>query len=84
MDFHVALAPIVNLGHASTMPAIRAMLTFPVGRVVSVIRRLRWERMLKAGFGEVESYNSYWDVEGKTFEDPDRYRVVLANCPWDK
>ena len=43
LDFHVALAPIVNLGYASTMPAIRATLTFHAGRVVSVIRQLLWD-----------------------------------------
>jgi catechol 2,3-dioxygenase-like lactoylglutathione lyase family enzyme len=37
------------------------------------------QRMERAGFAPVQSYNPYWDRVGKTFEDPDGYRVVLAN-----
>lgn len=40
------------------------------------------ESMLVAGFNLVKSYNSYWDVHGKTFEDVDGYRVVLQNGDW--
>jgi catechol 2,3-dioxygenase-like lactoylglutathione lyase family enzyme len=40
------------------------------------------ERMLAAGFRGVPSYNPYWDVAGKTFEDLDGYRVVLHNSAW--
>lgn len=40
------------------------------------------ERMRVAGFVEVQSQNPYWDRGGKTFEDPDGYRVVLHNAPW--
>jgi hypothetical protein len=40
------------------------------------------QAMLTAGFDEVASYNSYWDVVGKTFEDVDGYRVVLQNRDW--
>ncbi|NHB90858.1 VOC family protein [Photorhabdus cinerea] len=35
--------------------------------------------MKTAGFIDVPSYNPYWDVQGKTFEDIDGYRVVLQN-----
>jgi len=45
-----------------------------------------WEQccaqMVAAGFLVVPSYNSYWDVAGKTFEDLDGYRVVLQNRAW--
>jgi catechol 2,3-dioxygenase-like lactoylglutathione lyase family enzyme len=45
-----------------------------------------WElavaRMEMAGFLPVGSYNPYWDVSGRTFEDPDGYRVVLQNTTW--
>lgn len=45
-----------------------------------------WEtccsQMLKSGFTLVASYNEYWDVLGKTFEDLDGYRVVLQNKEW--
>ena len=40
--------------------------------------------MIEAGFRPVPSYNPYWDQYGKTFEDPDGYRVVLANRTWDR
>lgn len=36
-------------------------------------------QMEGSGFAAVASFNSYWDRCGKTFEDPDGYRVVLAN-----
>lgn len=39
-------------------------------------------RMIAAGFQAVPSYNPYWDVAGKTFEDIDGYRVVLQNREW--
>lgn len=46
----------------------------------------RWraavERMERAGFAAVPSYNPYWDERGKTFEDPDGYRVVLEQRDW--
>lgn len=37
------------------------------------------KRMEQCGFPSVTSFNPYWDHCGKTFEDPDGYRVVLAN-----
>ena len=40
-------------------------------------------QMTKAGFTEVASHNPYWDQHGKTFEDPDGYRVVLVKSAWD-
>lgn len=42
------------------------------------------ERMIAAGFKEVGSYNPFWDIEGKTFEDVDGYRVVLQNTAWTR
>lgn len=48
--------------------------------------RGEWEarcaRMIAAGFRAVPSYNPYWDVRGRTFEDPDGYRVVLHHGGW--
>lgn len=41
------------------------------------------ERMQNAGFEPVPSFNPYWDRNGRTFEDPDGYRVVLQNAEWD-
>lgn len=42
----------------------------------------RCARMVDAGFRDVQSYNPYWDVRGRTFEDVDGYRVVLQNDVW--
>ncbi len=39
-------------------------------------------RMESQGYKAVQSFNPYWDQHGKTFEDPDRYRVVLQNAAW--
>lgn len=39
-------------------------------------------RMLESGFVEVQPYNPYWSRLGRTFEDPDGYRVVLQNASW--
>jgi catechol 2,3-dioxygenase-like lactoylglutathione lyase family enzyme len=48
--------------------------------------RNEWElavqRMRDAGFEPVASFNSYWDRDGLTFEDPDGYRVVLQLAAW--
>ena len=40
-------------------------------------------RMLVAGFKEVRSFNPYWDVRGRTYEDHDGYRIVLQNAAWN-
>ena len=40
------------------------------------------ERMLAAGFEQVASFNPYWEVRGRTFRDPDGYRVVLQQDEW--
>ena len=51
-------------------------------------QRLAWQAavnaMIEAGCHPVPSLNPYWDEHGKTFEDPDGYRVVLANKGWDR
>jgi prolyl oligopeptidase len=38
--------------------------------------------MKNAGFNPVKSYNPYWDIKDKTFEDIDGYRVVFQNSNW--
>ena len=40
------------------------------------------DRMGRAGFDPVPSFNPYWDKMGRTFEDSDGYRVVLQNAEW--
>lgn len=48
--------------------------------------RVAWEaacaRMTSARFVLVTSFNPYWDVHGRTFQDPDGYRIVLQNSEW--
>ncbi|AGC49385.1 prolyl endopeptidase [Myxococcus stipitatus DSM 14675] len=50
--------------------------------------RAEWEqrvrRMEQSGFPPVRSRNPYWDAKGKTFEDPDGYRVVLYQGEWTR
>lgn len=41
------------------------------------------QRMVDHDYAPVPSYNPYWDQRGKTFEDPDGYRVVLQNAAWE-
>ena len=39
-------------------------------------------RMIAAGYEPVASFNPYWSHAGRTFEDPDGYRVVLQQASW--
>ena len=40
------------------------------------------QRMENLGFSAATSHNPYWDQVGRTFQDPDGYRVVLQNAAW--
>jgi catechol 2,3-dioxygenase-like lactoylglutathione lyase family enzyme len=46
----------------------------------------QWQRALARfeamGHHSVPAFNPYWDRTGRTFEDPDGYRVVLQNGKW--
>lgn len=46
--------------------------------------RAEWEgavaRLECAGYTPVPSFNPYWHRHGKTFEDPNGYRIVLQNA----
>jgi catechol 2,3-dioxygenase-like lactoylglutathione lyase family enzyme len=48
--------------------------------------RAEWQqaidRLEKHGFQPVPAFNPYWDRQGKTFADPDGYRVVIQNAAW--
>ncbi|MGF6838935.1 catechol 2,3-dioxygenase-like lactoylglutathione lyase family enzyme [Paraburkholderia youngii] len=44
--------------------------------------RAMCDRLVENGFVCVKSFNPYWDVSGRTFEDPDGYRLVLQNAAW--
>ncbi|MCC3155721.1 VOC family protein [Hymenobacter sp. 15J16-1T3B] len=41
-------------------------------------------RMQAAGFAPVPAHNPYWDQHGRTFQDPDGYRVVLQRAAWER
>ncbi|MEM7784201.1 MAG: VOC family protein [Planctomycetota bacterium] len=45
-----------------------------------------WElavaRMKDQGYEPVKAFNPYWDKRGRTFEDPDGYRIVLQQAAW--
>lgn len=36
------------------------------------------DRLIKLGAGKVSPENPYWETNGITFEDPDRWRIVLV------
>ena len=40
------------------------------------------DRVESLGLSPVTSFNPYWDRNGRTYEDPDGYRVVLQNAAW--
>jgi len=39
-------------------------------------------RLERAGYAPVKAFNPYWDANGRTFEDPDGYRIVLQHARW--
>jgi catechol 2,3-dioxygenase-like lactoylglutathione lyase family enzyme len=39
-------------------------------------------RMQSAGFSPVRAFNPYWDRSGRTYEDPDGYRIVIQQAGW--
>lgn len=39
-------------------------------------------KMERSGYRAIKAFNPFWDARGKTFEDPDGYRVVLQNANW--
>jgi catechol 2,3-dioxygenase-like lactoylglutathione lyase family enzyme len=40
------------------------------------------DKLIAQDINPVRSFNPYWDKNGKTFADPDGYRVVLQNAKW--
>ena len=40
------------------------------------------ERIEGAGASPVPAFNPYWDRHGKTYEDPDGYRIVVYRGAW--
>jgi hypothetical protein len=43
----------------------------------------RCARLIDSGFRAVQSFNPYWNIHGRTFEDLDGYRVVLQHSAWE-
>jgi hypothetical protein len=39
-------------------------------------------RMVAAGFTPVAAFNPYWETRGRTFADPDGYRIVWQQAEW--
>src|SRR4051812_9355227 len=68
-------------GHqAGTAPTEENLLVFYLpdkGQWSAAVARLQ-----ALGHKPVKSFNPYWDRKGKTFADPDGYRVVLQNAAW--
>ena len=44
--------------------------------------RVASERMEAAGFQPVSSFNPFWNLHGRTYQDSDGYRVVLQQAAW--
>jgi hypothetical protein len=40
-------------------------------------------RMAGAGFRRIASFNPYWEIRGRTYEDCDGYRIVLQHAAWE-
>ncbi len=40
------------------------------------------EKIEATGASAVESLNPYWGTCGRTYEDPDGYRIVIQNASW--
>jgi catechol 2,3-dioxygenase-like lactoylglutathione lyase family enzyme len=66
-----------KVGRAPTEDNLLVFYLPDVGEWESAVTRLE-----KAGYTSVKAFNPYWDRKGKTFEDPDGYRVVLQNASW--
>ncbi|MDP3635151.1 VOC family protein [Phenylobacterium sp.] len=68
-------------GHtAGRAPTDDNLLVFYIPQ--SEVWREAVDRFRTAGFEPVPPFNPYWDRTGVTFEDPDGYRLVLANKGW--
>ncbi|MGH7872207.1 MAG: VOC family protein [Candidatus Binatia bacterium] len=68
-------------GHAAgRAPTEDNLLVFYLTNEVD--RQQAIQRMESHGYQAVKAFNPYWDKQGKTFEDPDGYRVVLQNARW--
>lgn len=68
-------------GHASTArPDGETLLVFYLPGAGQW--RAAVDRLEAFGAKATPSLNPYWDSAGRTFEDPDGYRIVLQNAAW--
>jgi uncharacterized protein YhfF len=67
-------------GHVAPAPTAEDLLVLYMPLVAEWDEACR--SMVSAGFVEVAPFNPYWAAHGKTFADPDGYRVVLQNSTW--
>ena len=75
------LAFVHKAGHkAGRAPSEDNLLVFYVPDPVEWKRAVA--RLEDLGHTPVKAFNPYWDKKGKTFEDPDGYRVVLQQASW--
>ena len=78
-DYHLELTHC-RRRHVTPAPTAEDLLVFYVAG------EAQWEaacaRMQRAGFKLVTPFNPYWGVLGRTFEDPDGYRIVLQRESW--
>ena len=78
-DYHLEFTQ--KLGHkAGKAPTEDNLLVFYLPDEADWNRAV--DHMERHGHRPVKSFNPYWDRNGKTFEDPDGYRVVLQHASW--
>jgi hypothetical protein len=65
---------------AGGAPSTEHLLVFYIGEPDEWASRC--DRMVSAGFVEVEPGNPYWKAHARTFADVDAYRVVICNLEW--
>ena len=74
------LAFVHKVGHKVEAPPDDDLLVFYLPDADDWKRAVA--RLEKLGHRPVKAFNPYWDKKGKTFEDPDGYRVVLQHASW--
>lgn len=79
MDFHLEFT-MCRRHPLRPTPTPEDLLVFYVPEAEEWSRRC--SAMQAAGFQEVQPFNPYWSRHGKTYEDPDGYRVVVQQAAW--
>lgn len=78
MPYHLEFT--CEAGEAMSPPSKEHLLVF------YVFDEKEWRRVTDEieshGVRPVTSHNPYWDHSGRTYEDPDGYRVVIQNGSW--